>query len=173
MSLRISLPDRASERDDRALAMDKVGIEDLSYPVQVLDRVHGVQHTVARVNLYVSLPHDFKGTHMSRFVEVMNAHRGEITIRNMPEIRSDIQRRLEANDAHIELTFPDFLSKRAPISGVESGEKRLSKEALRRLAELVGLDAETVMLRAGVVPEKLLAAIAAAPERFREWARKV
>ena len=114
------LPDHAAEHDDRALAIDKVGIKDLSYPIQVLDRRNQVQHTVARVNLYVSLPHHFKGTHMSRFIEVLNARRGEVTIRNMPSILSDIQKRLEADDAHIELTFPYFVSKRAPVSGVES-----------------------------------------------------
>ena len=114
------LPDHASERDERALAIDKVGIKDLAYPIQVLDRNNEVQHTVARVNLYVSLPHEFKGTHMSRFIEVLNARRGEMTIRNMPSILTDIQRRLEADDAHIELSFPYFISKRAPVSGVES-----------------------------------------------------
>ena len=114
------LPDHASERDERALAIDKVGIKDLSYPIQVLDRNNEVQHTVARVNLYVSLPHQFKGTHMSRFIEVLNARRGEMTIRNMPSILTEIQRRLEASDAHIELSFPYFISKRAPVSGVES-----------------------------------------------------
>ena len=114
------LPDHASEHDDRALAIDKVGIKDLSYPIQVLDRQSQVQHTVARVNLYVSLPHHFKGTHMSRFVEILNARRGEITIRNMPEILTQIQERLEAEDAHIELQFPYFISKKAPVSGVES-----------------------------------------------------
>lgn len=115
-----NLPDHASERDERALAIDKVGIKDLAYPIDVLDRNNEVQHTVARVNLYVSLPHEFKGTHMSRFIEVLNARRGEMTIRNMPSILGDIQRRLEADDAHIELSFPYFISKRAPVSGVES-----------------------------------------------------
>jgi GTP cyclohydrolase I len=114
------LPDHAAEHDDRAIAIDRVGIKDLSYPIQVLDRSCQVQHTVARVNLYVSLPHHFKGTHMSRFIEVLNARRGEVTIRNMPSILTDIQQRLEADDAHIELTFPYFVSKRAPVSGVES-----------------------------------------------------
>jgi GTP cyclohydrolase I len=114
------LPDHASQEDERALAIDKVGIKDLSYPIQVLDKHNQVQHTVARVNLYVGLPQQFKGTHMSRFVEVLNARRGEMTIRNLPEILSDIQRRLGAEDAHLELSFPYFIAKRAPISGVES-----------------------------------------------------
>jgi len=114
------LPDHASEHDDRALAINKVGIKDLSYPIQVLDRQNQTQHTVARVNLYVGLPEQFKGTHMSRFVEILNACRGEMTIRNMPEILTRIQDRLGADDAHIELHFPYFVSKKAPVSGVES-----------------------------------------------------
>ena len=114
------LPDHASEHDTRQLAIDKVGIKDLSYPIQVLDRNNRVQHTVAMVNLYVGLPHHFKGTHMSRFVALLNARRGEMTIRNMPQILTEIQDRLEADDAHIELEFPYFLSKKAPVSGVES-----------------------------------------------------
>ena len=84
------LPDCAAETDDRALAIDKVGIKDLSYPIQVLDKANQVQHTVANVSLYVSLPHHFKGTHMSRFVEILNARRGEMTIRNMPGILTDL-----------------------------------------------------------------------------------
>jgi len=131
------LPDHASELDDRALAIDKVGIKSLSYPIQVLDRDNKVQHTVAEVNLYVGLPHQFKGTHMSRFIEVLNARRGEMTIRNMPEILTDIQRRLEADDAHIELSFPYFISKRAPVSGVESlMEYRCSFEASKSGSEV-------------------------------------
>lgn len=115
-----TLPDHASETDDRALDIDKVGIKDLSYPIQVLDRNSAVQHTVAKVNLYVSLPHVFKGTHMSRFVEILNKRRGEMTIRNLPQILAEIQERLEARDAHIEASFPYFISKKAPVSGVES-----------------------------------------------------
>ena len=116
----IDLPDHASESDHRALAIDKVGIKDLSYPIQVLDKGNKVQHTVARVNLYVGLPQEFKGTHMSRFIEILNSRRGEMTIRNMPDFLSDIQRRLESDDAHIELSFPYFVTKKAPVSGVES-----------------------------------------------------
>ena len=115
-----SLPDHAAQEDLRALPIDKVGIKDLSYPIQVLDRENKLQSTVGRFNLYVSLPSHFKGTHMSRFIEVLNARRGEITIRNMPAILADIQSRLEADDAHIEVSFPYFVSKRAPVSGVES-----------------------------------------------------
>lgn len=115
-----NLPDHAAEHDTRQLAINKVGIKDLSYPIQVLDQNNQVQHTVAQFNLYVGLPHHFKGTHMSRFIEVLNVRRGEMTIRNMPQILTEIQQRLEADDAFIEVHFPYFISKKAPISGVES-----------------------------------------------------
>ncbi len=115
-----TLPDHAAEADDRALAIDRVGIKDLAYPIVVLDREARTQPTVATIDLYVGLPQHFKGTHMSRFVEVLNRHRGEMTMRNMPRLLTDMQERLEANDAHLEVRFPYFLSKRAPISGVES-----------------------------------------------------
>jgi len=118
--LQADLPDHANEADDRALAIDKVGIKDLSYPIQILDRQNEVQHTVAQVNMSVGLPHHFKGTHMSRFLEILNARRGEMTLRNIPDLLSEIQRRLETDDAHLDLTFPYFISKKAPVSGVES-----------------------------------------------------
>ncbi len=114
------LPDCAAESDDRALAIDKVGIKDLSYPIQVKDWNHKLQHTVANVSLYVSLPHHFKGTHMSRFVEILNARRGEIIFHEMQHILAEIQERLDADDAHIELSFPYFISKQAPVSKVVS-----------------------------------------------------
>lgn len=114
------LPDHAAEADHRQLAIDRVGIKDLRYPIQVLDRTGGLQSTVASVNLYVGLPAHFKGTHMSRFVEILNQVRGEITFRNMPQILEQVQERLEAHDAFLELSFPYFVEKKAPVSGVAS-----------------------------------------------------
>jgi GTP cyclohydrolase IB len=117
---RASLPDHASHEDDRCLPIDKVGIEDLSYPIQVLDKSRKTQSTVASISLSVGLPAQFKGTHMSRFVEVLNAVRGEMTVRNLPKILARIQDRLEADQAFIKVEFPYFISKKAPVSGVES-----------------------------------------------------
>ena len=114
------LPDHAAERDVRGLPIDRVGITDLRYPVQVLDRSDGMQATVARLGLYVGLPHHFKGTHMSRFVEILNEVRGELTFRTMPGVLDAIRRRLEADDAWLEMEFPYFVTKRAPVSGAES-----------------------------------------------------
>ena len=117
---RDQLPDHASEADDRRVPIDKVGVKGLTYPITVWDRHHQVQHTVAKVNMYVALPQDFKGTHMSRFVEVLNARRGEITLSNMDDILTHIQDRLEADEVHLELAFPYFIEKKAPVSGVAS-----------------------------------------------------
>lgn len=114
------LPDHAAEYDARGLPIKRVGITDLRYPVQVLDRSHGMQATVATLELYVGLPHHFKGTHMSRFIEVLNEVRGELTFRTMPGILEAVRRRLEADDAWVEMEFPYFVSKTAPVSGATS-----------------------------------------------------
>jgi GTP cyclohydrolase I len=100
--------------------IDKVGICDVSYPIEVLDKNQEKQHTIANINMYVDLPHRFKGTHMSRFIEVLNHYRGEITVRNMGEILRTITQNLDARSAHMELTFKYFLEKSAPVSGAKS-----------------------------------------------------
>jgi GTP cyclohydrolase I len=132
---RASLPDHASDADDRQLAINKVGINELSYPIQVLDKNRAVQSTVAEISLSVGLPAEFKGTHMSRFIEVLNAVRGEMTVRNLPKILARIQNRLEANEAYIEVAFPYFISKKAPISGVESLMEYQCKFEASRIGE--------------------------------------
>jgi GTP cyclohydrolase I len=108
--------DMQRERDTRNIAIDKVGVKDIRYPIIVMDKSKVRQHTVARINMYVDLPHHFKGTHMSRFVEILNQYRGEITIRNMGNILQEMKDRLEASCAHMELEFPYFVEKEAPVS---------------------------------------------------------
>lgn len=108
--------DVQSRQDDRRIPIDKVGVSDLRYPIVVLDRQQGKQETVARLSMSVSLPHHFKGTHMSRFIEVLNEHRGEVTMRTLPDILRELRRRLEAESAHIEVKFPYFLERTAPVS---------------------------------------------------------
>src|SRR5690606_15935308 len=100
--------------------MNKVGIKDIRHPVRVRDRSGQDQHTVATFNMYVNLPHNFKGTHMSRFVEILNSHDTEITVESFKEILVEMTRRLEAESGHIEMTFPYFVRKYAPVSGVPS-----------------------------------------------------
>lgn len=104
---------------EKQIAIDQVGVTDLRYPIIVLDRQQEKQQTIAHLTASVSLPHHFKGTHMSRFIEVLNAHRGEITMRTLPAILSDLKIRLEAETARLELHFPYFLERSAPVSGAK------------------------------------------------------
>ncbi len=112
--------DVQSSHDHRAINIDKVGIKDIRHPVQVKDRSGHIQHTVANFNMYVALPHDFKGTHMSRFVEILNNHDWEITVDSFKTMLSEMTDRLDAKIGHIEMSFTYFVNKKAPASGVES-----------------------------------------------------
>jgi GTP cyclohydrolase IB len=105
--------------DTRRLRINRVGIKDISHPVRVKDRATGEQHTIATFNMYVSLPHNFKGTHMSRFVEILHTER-EISVESFRTMLETMTERLEADTGHIEMNFPFFVMKRAPVSGVES-----------------------------------------------------
>ena len=114
------IPDVQNSRDTRRIAIDKVGIKDIRHPIVVKDRAGREQHTVAIFNMYVSLPHNFKGTHMSRFVEILNQHEYEITVESFKGMITEMVELLNAEDGHIEMTFPFFISKSAPVSGVRS-----------------------------------------------------
>lgn len=109
--------DVQNEQDERGVPIDYVGVTGLTYPIVVLDRQRERQSTVAKLTMSVSLPHHFKGTHMSRFVEVLNEHRGEVTMRTLPDILRELKRRLEAESARVEVRFPYFLERTAPQSG--------------------------------------------------------
>ena len=109
--------DIQNHRDDRQIPIDKVGVCDLQYPIFVLDRQSQRQSTTAKLSMSVNLPHEFKGTHMSKFIEVLNAHRGEITMRTLPLILSELKTKLDAASAHMEVAFPYFLERKAPVSG--------------------------------------------------------
>ena len=106
--------------DGRNMNIQKVGVKGIKYPLIVLDRQNGTQHVNASVNMYVNLPHRFKGTHMSRFVEILNKFRGEINIRTLKHILDEMKEKLKAGSAHIEIDFPYFVEKRAPVSGAKS-----------------------------------------------------
>ncbi len=108
--------DVASERDDRGIPIDKVGVKNIRYPISVLDRANGTQKTVGTFNMYVNLPHNFKGTHMSRFIDVLNQHQGEISVNSFSEILNGIRANLNAESAHLEVEFPYFIEKEAPVS---------------------------------------------------------
>jgi GTP cyclohydrolase IB len=111
------LVDVQNRPDTRGLPLDNVGVRDIRCPITVLDRQDVKQHTVASVSLSVSLPHHFKGTHMSRFVELLENHRGELTMRTIPSLLDDMRRRLEAERARVEVRFPYFIRRAAPASG--------------------------------------------------------
>lgn len=122
MNLPETLPieDVQNSPDTRHLAIDKVGIKAIRHPVRVADKSGGVQHTIATFNMYVHLPHHFKGTHMSRFVEILNSYEREISVESFETMLREMVIRLEAEAGHIEMNFPYFINKSAPISGVES-----------------------------------------------------
>jgi GTP cyclohydrolase I len=115
-----SIPDVQNSADTRQLAINRVGIKSIRHPIRVSDRDRGIQHTIATFNMYVSLPHNFKGTHMSRFVEILNSHEQEISVKNFPAMLKEMAERLEAQTGHIEMNFPYFINKAAPVSGVQS-----------------------------------------------------
>jgi len=108
--------DIQNQQDFRNIAIDKVGVKDIRYPITVLDKATKTQQTVATINMYVNLPKDFKGTHMSRLVEILNEHDRRISIKNFSDILSTMKERLNAESAHIEISFPYFVMKTAPVS---------------------------------------------------------
>jgi len=116
----VAIADVQNSADSRRIAIDKVGIKDIRHPVRVRDRSDGEQHTVANFNMYVHLPHNFKGTHMSRFVQILNGHEREISITSFKEMLREMAECLESEAGHIEMSFPYFLTKAAPVSGVQS-----------------------------------------------------
>jgi len=110
------LRDIQGEPDFRRIDIDKVGVKDIRYPIVVLDKKHKFQQTIASISMFVDLPHQFKGTHMSRFIEILNEHRGELTVKKFPEILKKMKKRFSASTAHIEIEFPYFMEKSAPVS---------------------------------------------------------
>ncbi|MEM9445644.1 MAG: GTP cyclohydrolase FolE2 [Verrucomicrobiota bacterium] len=112
-----NLQDTQNKQDDRNISINKVGVKGLKHPVSVADKAREHQNTVATIALSVDLPHHFKGTHMSRFVEVLNAHGSLIKVQNIPDILKALQQKLDARSAHLELEFPYFVEKLAPVTG--------------------------------------------------------
>lgn len=115
-----TIADVQNSEDTRHLPINKVGIKDIRHPVRIRDRSGGDQHTIAHFNMYVNLPHNFKGTHMSRFVEILNQHEREISVQSFKDMLAEMTTRLEAESGHIEMNFPYFVNKKAPITGVQS-----------------------------------------------------
>jgi GTP cyclohydrolase I len=135
------LHDKQNERDDRGLRIDKVGVRGLQFPIQIRDKAHSLQNTVATIAMSVDLPKEFKGTHMSRFIEVLNAHGSVVHVNNIPEMLAAMQQRLKSDNAHLEMEFPFFLTKKAPVSGRES----LMNYTARFSADLRGKELDFVL----------------------------
>ena len=114
------MEDIQSQQDRRQIPIDCVGVKGLSYPITVKDKAENDQQTVAEIDMSVDLPEHFRGTHMSRFVEVLEHHRGEITMFTMGSILRDIKDRLHARRAELSVRFPYFIEKTAPVSGEKS-----------------------------------------------------
>jgi GTP cyclohydrolase I len=148
-----ALIDLQNSTDHRKINIDKVGVKNIRYPIMVLDRAHGRQHTVATINMYVNLPQEFKGTHMSRFIEILNEYRGEIHIRNFRTILETMNKRLQAQSAHLDVTFPYFVEKLSPVSGA-AGLMEYACRLVGSLSEEGGYDlvAEVVVPISTVCP---------------------
>jgi GTP cyclohydrolase I len=111
------LADTQGLEDTRKIRINQVGIRSIQHPIEVMDRSQTRQNTIANISLSVDLPHHFKGTHMSRFVEVLNSHGRLIHVENIQDILSELRKRLEAEHAHLDLEFPYFIEKNAPVTG--------------------------------------------------------
>lgn len=112
--------DIQNQIDHRNIEIEKVGVKNIKYPIVVLDRKNKTQQTIASINMYVKLPHHFKGTHMSRFVEILNEYRGRINFKTLFIVIDKMKERLDARSAHLEVEFPYFIEKEAPVSKAKS-----------------------------------------------------
>jgi len=112
------IPDIQNLPDDREIPLTKVGVKGLEYPVRLLDKIKAVQYTTAKADLFASLPHHFKGTHMSRFVEIFHRHREDLSMPRFLEMLGEIKAALDAESAYGTLEFPYFVEKNAPASGL-------------------------------------------------------
>lgn len=120
MGIETSMIDVQNMYDYRMIEIDKVGVKNVKYPITVLDKANGFQHTIATIDMYVNLPHNYKGTHMSRFVEILHENKNMINMKNFPNILREMKDRLNAESAHLEVRFPYFMNKEAPISKTPS-----------------------------------------------------
>lgn len=111
--------DIQNQPDYRKIPIDKVGIKGLKYPIKVLDKTSGLQSTIAEISMYVGLPHQCKGTHMSRFVEILHLFRTQVSLESLTNILEDMKKILGAEFSHIEIKFPYFIEKKSPQAGVK------------------------------------------------------
>jgi len=120
MKNRLEMTDVQNMPDAREIEIDKVGVKDVKYPIIVLDKSNGIQNTIASIDMYVNLPHHYKGTHMSRFVEILHENKNMINMKNFPDILKSLKNRLDAESAYMIIRFPYFIKKEAPVSKTQS-----------------------------------------------------
>ncbi len=116
----MNIPDLQNQTDTRKISIDKVGVKGIRYPIVVEDRSQKEQHTIADLNIYVHLPHYRRGTHMSRFIEVLNNYHTEVLIGKLDEFLSELKERMKAEAAYVEIRFPYFIKKHAPVTKAAS-----------------------------------------------------
>src|SRR4030042_5401618 len=114
------IADVQNRRNYRKVDINKAGVKGIKYPIIVLDKKNKTQHTIATINMYVDLPYHFKGTHMSRFIEILNRYRQGINVKNLLTILNEMKKKLNEKSAHIEIEFPYFIEKTAPVSKAKS-----------------------------------------------------
>ncbi len=114
------MKDIQNEKDFRNIPLNKVGVSNVRYPILLKNRENGLQHTIGTVNMFVNLPEDFRGTHMSRFIEILGNHANKMNLQNVREILEDMKVILKASEAHMEMSFPYALEKTAPVTKIES-----------------------------------------------------
>lgn len=159
------MKDIQSQTDHRRINIKKVGVKDISYPITLLDKAQKVQRTVAKVNMYVNLPHRFKGTHMSRFIEILNRFRGEINLKSFHHILQEMKERLDAPAAHVEIEFPYFLKKVAPHPDV-IGRREYR---CRMHGSLTVEDDLTLEIRVPIGAPRLSSQRKGLPRSFGQW----
>lgn len=167
-----SLPDIQATPDTRGIAIDQVGVSDLRYPIQVTDQHGRPFPTVATISMSVHLPHQFKGTHMSRFVEILNRCHGEINLEKMQRILVEMKERLDAEAAHLEIEFPYFLQSavegRPPDGGIGVNEYRCRMHG--SLAATAAATAElTLAINVPIAPPRPLAGCPGLPRSLGHW----
>ena len=112
--------DVQNSQDNREVPLEKVGVKNVKYPIQVLDKFNKVQSTTATVDLFVNLPHHFKGTHMSRFIEVFHKYHKDLSMNQFMNMLEEIRTKLDSQKAYGKITFLYFIEKEAPVSKSKS-----------------------------------------------------
>ena len=116
----LPIADVQSSEDTRELSIDRVGIKSIRYPIRVRTESGAISHSVATFNMNVRLAHSIKGTHMSRFVEILETNPEPYSAKALSELLETMVARLEVSEGRIEMQFPFFIEKAAPVSGVKS-----------------------------------------------------